>query len=96
MKYMLNQPLIIGRICKWSLTLSKFTLVYFPHKSVKRQALADCLADHPSLEIGTEKSEELGIYGEEKELLILKFDGSSTENSTNAGIVIICNAPKIP
>ena len=35
MKYMLSQPLITGRIGKWSLALSKFTLVYFPHKSVK-------------------------------------------------------------
>ena len=29
MKYMLNWPLIIGRIGKWFLTLSEFTLVYF-------------------------------------------------------------------
>ena len=52
-KYMLKQPLIIGRIGKWSLALSEFTLVYFPHKSIKGQALADFLVDHPSLEIGT-------------------------------------------
>ena len=32
---------------------------------------------------------ELGIYGEKKEPWILKFDGSSTENSVDAGIVII-------
>ena len=30
MKYMLNHPLIIERISKWSLALSEFTLVYFP------------------------------------------------------------------
>ena len=35
MKYMLSRPLITGRIGKWSLALSEFTLVYFPHKSVK-------------------------------------------------------------
>ena len=29
-KYMLNRPLIIRRISKWSLALSEFTLVYFP------------------------------------------------------------------
>ena len=38
MKYMLNRPIITGRICKWSLTLSEFTLIYFPQKSVKVQA----------------------------------------------------------
>ena len=81
MKQMLNQSLITGRIGKWSLALLEFTLVYFPHKSIKGQALADFLVDHPSLEIGTKQSVELGIYGAEKELWILKFDGSSIENS---------------
>ena len=81
MKYMLNQSLIIGRIGKWSIAFSEFTFVYFPHKSVKGQALADFLANHPSLQIRTEQSVELGIYGAKKEPWILKFDGSSIENS---------------
>ena len=67
MKYMLNRPLITRRIGKWSLALSEFTLVYSPHKSVKGQALVDFLGDHPSLEIGTKESMELGIYGAKKE-----------------------------
>ena len=32
---------------------------------------------------------EIEIYGEEKEPLILKFDGSSTKNLVGAGIMII-------
>ena len=68
MKYMLNQPLITGRIGKWSFTLSEFTLVYFSYKSSKGQALTDFLADHPSLEIETKQSMELGIYGAERNL----------------------------
>ena len=32
---------------------------------------------------------EMGIYGAEKEPWILKFDGSSIENSDGAGIVVI-------
>ena len=63
--------------------------VYFPQKSVKGQALADFIANHPSLEIGIEQSVEVGIYGEKKEPWILKLDGSSTENSIVAGRVII-------
>ena len=89
MKYMLNRPLITGRIGKWSLALSEFTLVYFLHKSVKVQTLASFLDDHPSLEIETEQHVELGIYGAKKESWILKFDGSSIENSYSMGIVII-------
>ena len=89
MKYMLSGPLITGRIGKWSLALSEFTLVYFPQKLVKRQNLANFLADHPKLEIKLEKDVELGIYEVERQSWILKFDGSSTNNSAGAGIVII-------
>ena len=59
MKYMLSRPLVIERIGKWSLALSEFTLVDFPQKSVKGQALTNFLADHPSLEIKPEKDVEL-------------------------------------
>ena len=34
-RIMLNRPIIIGRIGKWSLALLEFTLIYFPEKSVK-------------------------------------------------------------
>ena len=71
------------------LCFSEFTLIYFPQKPFKGQALADFLANHPSVKIRIEQSVELGIYGAEKEPWILKFDGSSIENSTGAGIVII-------
>ena len=89
MKYMLNRPLITGRIGKWSLALSKFTLIYFPQKSTKGQALVDFLANHSSLEIEAKKSAELGIYEAEKKPWILKFDGSSTNNFVGARIEII-------
>ena len=89
MKYMLRRPLIIRRIGKWSLSLFKFTLVYFLHKLVKGQALANFMADHPSLEIQPKNDVELGIYEVEKRPWILKVDGSSTEKSIGAGIVII-------
>ena len=64
-------------------------MVYFPHKLVKGQALANFLAYHPSLEIKLEKDVELGIYEVERWPWVLKFDGSSMEKSVVAGIVII-------
>ena len=88
-KYMLSRPLITGRIRKWFLTLPEFTLVYFPYKSIKGQALANFLDNHPSLEIKPKNDVELGIYEVERRPCVLKFDGSSTENSAGAGIVII-------
>ena len=53
-KYMFNRPLITRRIRKWSLSLSKFILVCFSHKSIKGQALTDFLPNHHSLEIRIE------------------------------------------
>ena len=61
MKYMLSRPLITGRIGKWFLALHEFTLVYFPHKSVKGQVLANFVANHPLLEIKLENDVELRI-----------------------------------
>lgn len=50
-KYMLSRPLLKGRVIKWSLALIQFDLVYVSKNSVKGQALADFLADHPCLNI---------------------------------------------
>ena len=47
------------------------------------------MSDHPSLEIKPEKDVELGIYEVERRPWVLKFDGSSTENSSGIGIIII-------
>ena len=64
-------------------------MVYFPQKSVKGQALANFMVNHPSLEIQPENEMELGIYEVERRLWILKFDGFSMEKSAGARIVII-------
>ena len=89
MKYMLSRPIIIRRIGKWFFSLLEFTLVYFPQKSIKGQALANFLADHPSLEIQPENDVELGIYEVERQPWIRKFDGPSMEKSARARIIII-------
>ena len=51
--------------------------------------MKDFLADHLFLEIRIKQDMKLGIYGPIKEPWILKFDGSSIENSPGAGIMII-------
>ncbi|XP_068344154.1 uncharacterized protein, partial [Pyrus communis] len=40
-RYMLTRPIVKGRIGKWTMALSEFSLQYVPQKAVKRQALAD-------------------------------------------------------
>ena len=47
------------------------------------------MADHSSLEIKLQNDVELGIYEVETRPYVLKFDGSSMENSGGAGKVII-------
>ena len=48
----------------------------FSTKISQGQALANFLADHPSLEIQPKKDVKLGIYEVKKRPWILKFDGS--------------------
>ena len=61
MKYMLNMPVLSGKIGKWLLGLIKFTLVYFSQKLVKGQALAYFLANHPTFDTIDEKKNELPV-----------------------------------
>ncbi|XP_061993451.1 uncharacterized protein LOC133711332 [Rosa rugosa] len=49
-KYMLSRAILRGRIGKWVLALSEFSLQYVPQKDVKGQAIADFLAHHPMLD----------------------------------------------
>ncbi|XP_040369443.1 uncharacterized protein LOC121051299 [Rosa chinensis] len=58
-KYMLSRPILRGRIGKWVLALSEFSLQYVPQKAVKGQAIADFLAHHPPLEIPVLKELEI-------------------------------------
>ena len=88
MKYILNRPVLSGKIGKWLLGLIEFTLVYFPQKSVKGQALADFLADHPTFDTINEKENELPVCSVEIQPWTLKFNGSSIEKSAGAGVVI--------
>ena len=84
---MLSRPIIRGKIGKWSMALLEFNLRYVSQKSVKGQALADFLADHPCLEIEGEMDPieiSLIMLSPWK----LNFDGSRTQDSTGVGIVI--------
>ena len=48
-KYMLSRPIMKGRISKWSLAFIEFSFQFKPQKSVKGQAIATILADHPQI-----------------------------------------------
>ncbi|XP_024164019.1 uncharacterized protein LOC112170997 [Rosa chinensis] len=48
-----------GRIGKWVLALSEFSLQYVPQKAVKGQAIVDFLAHHPMLDVPTARELEI-------------------------------------
>ncbi|CAL2266094.1 unnamed protein product [Prunus armeniaca] len=102
-KYMLTRPMLRGRIGKWTLALTEFAFRYVPQKAVKGQAVADFLADHPGEEIENMDSLDIAnadlltrahtclnnpIYSVHLTPWKLYFDGSKTDITSGAGIVL--------
>ena len=77
---MLSKPVLRGRIGKWILALSEFSLNYVPAKAVKGQAIADFLADHPCVEIEEPKQNLIGCQS-----WVLYFDGQKQPNLQEQG-----------
>ena len=50
-KYTLSSPILHGRVGKWMLTLTEFSLHYVPTKSIEGQILANFLVDHLCVDI---------------------------------------------
>ncbi|XP_071939079.1 uncharacterized protein [Coffea arabica] len=47
LKYLLEKPMLTGRLAKWQIILSEFDIVFTSQKAVKGQAIADHLAENP-------------------------------------------------
>lgn len=43
----MSRPVLLGRLAKCALIISKFEIVFVSHKAIKGQAFADFLTDHP-------------------------------------------------
>ncbi|KAM1010271.1 hypothetical protein ACFX2C_045768 [Malus domestica] len=87
-RYMLTRPIIKGRIGKWTIALSEFSLQYVPQKAVKGQALADFLAQHPSPYGFGDTDVEIGMVETRNNYWTMYFDGSSISSSAGVGVVI--------
>uniref|UniRef100_A0A2N9GR39 RNase H type-1 domain-containing protein n=2 Tax=Fagus sylvatica TaxID=28930 RepID=A0A2N9GR39_FAGSY len=92
---LLHRPVLSGRLAQWLLQLSQYEIITETPTTIKSQAIADLLAQFPG-EDSSSISHEVP-RGVEEALLAdlvdstwtLKFDGSSTSNSSGAGIVLI-------
>ncbi|KAM2867042.1 hypothetical protein COP2_022997 [Malus domestica] len=87
-RYMLTRPIVKGRIGKWTLALSEFSLQYVPQKVVKGQALADFLAHHPSPYGFGGNDVDIRIVAARDNYWTMYFDGSSMSTSVDVGIVL--------
>ncbi|XP_004306016.1 PREDICTED: uncharacterized protein LOC101304797 [Fragaria vesca subsp. vesca] len=85
-KYMLSCPILRGRIGKWILAMSEFSLQYVSQKAVKGQAIADFLAHHPPSELTAFR--ELEFAAVALAPWTLYFNGSRTDTAAGAGIAI--------
>ncbi|KAI5335314.1 hypothetical protein L3X38_025447 [Prunus dulcis] len=102
-KDMLTRPMLRGRTSKWTLALSEFAFRSVPQKSIKEQAVADFLLDHPGEEIENMDSMDIAnadlltrahtclnnpSYSVHLTPWKLYFDGSKTDLASGARIVL--------
>jgi ribonuclease HI len=92
---LLHRPVLFGRLAQWLLQLSQYEIITETPTTIKSQAIADLLAQFPGDDSLSISHEVLGGVGEAlladlvDSTWTLKFDGSSTSNSSGAGIVLI-------
>ncbi|XP_019150530.1 PREDICTED: uncharacterized protein LOC109147323 [Ipomoea nil] len=91
-KYVMAKVVLSDRLARWYLLFQQFEIVYVPQKSVKGQALADFLADHP-IPAEWELSDDLP----DEDVLVIEvlppwkmyFDGASHREGASAGVVFV-------
>ncbi|XP_019167861.1 PREDICTED: uncharacterized protein LOC109163566 [Ipomoea nil] len=91
-KYVMAKVVLSDRLARWYLLFQQFEIVYVPQKSVKGQALADFLADHP-IPAEWELSDDLP----DEDVLVIEilppwkmyFDGASHREGAGAGVVFV-------
>jgi hypothetical protein len=76
---MLSAPVLKGWLGKWMFALSEIDIRYQPAKAVKRQALADLVADRVSTDIVA-----LFIHA-----WAMFFDGSACDEGCGVGILLV-------
>jgi hypothetical protein len=92
---LLHRPVLSGRLAQWLLQLSQYEIITETPTTIKSQAIADLLAQFPGEDSSSISHEVPGGVGEAlladlvDSTWTLKFDGSSTSNSSGAGNVLI-------
>ncbi|KAL5575798.1 hypothetical protein UlMin_017497 [Ulmus minor] len=85
LKQVFQKPEASGRLAKWSIELGEFDIQFKPRIAIKGQALADFIAEFTYT---PEMSEKLTTQTQNSQWK-LYVDGSSTETSSGAGIILV-------
>ncbi|KAL5576836.1 hypothetical protein UlMin_018535 [Ulmus minor] len=85
LKQVFQKPEASGRLAKWSIELGEFDIQFKPQTAIKGQALADFIAEFTYT---PEMSEKLTTQTQNSQWK-LYVDGSSTETSSGAGIILV-------
>ncbi|XP_019160960.1 PREDICTED: uncharacterized protein LOC109157567 [Ipomoea nil] len=91
-KYVMAKVVLSDRLARWYLLFQQFEIVYVPQKSVKGQALADFLADHPipaEWELSNNLPDEDVLVIEVLPPWKMYFDGASHREGAGAGVVFV-------
>ncbi|XP_019070247.1 uncharacterized protein [Solanum lycopersicum] len=97
-KFVMSKPVLSDRLARWYLQFQQFEIVYIPQKSVKGQALADFLKDHPipnDWELTDEFLDEDAMLIEVQPPWKMYFDGAAHCGGAGAGVVFITSKEEI-
>jgi hypothetical protein len=83
-KYMLQQPILSGRIEKWAYPLIEYDLAYESLKSMKDQVVADFNVGHSIDRNGNESCNLVSIRPWK-----LFFDGSACREGQGVGVILV-------
>ncbi|KAL5572570.1 hypothetical protein UlMin_022167 [Ulmus minor] len=87
LKQILQKPDTSGRLAKWSIELGEFDILFKPRTAIKGQALADFIAEFTYQPTSLESAKEL--VPSPSSLWHLYVDGSSTDNCSGAGVILV-------
>ena len=91
-KFLMNRPMLSGRLAKWALLLSEFDITYLPSRAVKGQAIADFLAAHPipdNMEMECDLPDDQAMMVRVAKQWRMYFDGASRAAGSGAGVIFI-------
>ncbi|XP_019150177.1 PREDICTED: uncharacterized protein LOC109146984 [Ipomoea nil] len=91
-KYVMSKVVLSDRLPRWYLLFQQFEITYVPQKSIKGQALADFLADHPipaEWELSDDLPDEDVLVVEVLPPWKMYFDGAAHKEGAGAGVVFV-------